>query len=595
VVGVVPPCRNGPLHGHTVLVLFVLEALVDLLKLFLACLQAVAGKPFVFGSIRWVLDSLRLEDGLFLLEGEGVEGEGFDDSAPLLADGHLMALQVLVSVAFPVEEGLLILGVFCEVDEFALEDDYSVLLVLGDLGDEGVDVLEHLGVEVRPQLLGSVGVDGGVDEVELLLEYAVRCLVGQGSGHYFHELVRGHLGVLDHLEEAPPDECAAEDVLDVVDVFDEELERHRVDDVLHEAVVLEVEQNGLVVVGAVVVGLHLGLRQHQHFDHVDLAVLLEESDLDLVQSEGGVLGGEAGLLDGDCGVGRVVLRVPQGLDEVEGSLLEPELPPGCEGELGDLEVGLHFCEEVIDGGVVPLVLMEVLGEGFAEVVLLHEVEQLLHGGCALGVGDAVEDGVCDGGVLDLAPDGVGGDHLVLVVPPALALQEGRHGGLVVDGLAVVLYLLQAVVRDEVGEALVEPEVVPPLHGDQVAEPVVRQFVRDGVGEGEQPVGGHLLLENVEVVEGHDGCVLHGAPLVLVREHLVVLVEGVGVAEEGLEEPHGLNGDFEDEGGQVLHVVVEGLDAVEGHGYFLSRVWVTLYCCSGSSLSSRYSPAMKQKR
>ena len=29
-----------------------------------------------------------------------------------------------------------------------------------------------------------------------------------------------------------------------------------------------------------------------------------------------------------------------------------------------------------------------------------------------------------------------------------------------------------------GKALVEPEVVPPLHGDQVAEPLVRELVGD---------------------------------------------------------------------------------------------------------------------
>ena len=33
------------------------------------------------------------------------------------------------------------------------------------------------------------------------------------------------------------------------------------------------------------------------------------------------------------------------------------------------------------------------------------------------------------------------------------------------------------VLDIRGEALVEPEVVPPLHGDQVAEPLVGQLMR----------------------------------------------------------------------------------------------------------------------
>ncbi len=33
-----------------------------------------------------------------------------------------------------------------------------------------------------------------------------------------------------------------------------------------------------------------------------------------------------------------------------------------------------------------------------------------------------------------------------------------------------------------GEAFVEPDVVPPLHGDKIAEPLVGHFVRDDDGD-----------------------------------------------------------------------------------------------------------------
>jgi hypothetical protein len=46
--------------------------------------------------------------------------------------------------------------------------------------------------------------------------------------------------------------------------------------------------------------------------------------------------------------------------------------------------------------------------------------------------------------------------------------------------------LAALVQEEEGEeggkTLMEPHVVPPFHGDQVAYPVMGQFMRDGGGK-----------------------------------------------------------------------------------------------------------------
>jgi hypothetical protein len=47
--------------------------------------------------------------------------------------------------------------------------------------------------------------------------------------------------------------------------------------------------------------------------------------------------------------------------------------------------------------------------------------------------------------------------------------------------------------------------------------------------------GYFLLEDILVIMGDDGGVLHCAPFVLVGEDLVVFVEGVRIAKEGLEE------------------------------------------------------------
>ncbi len=71
---------------------------------------------------------------------------------------------------------------------------------------------------------------------------------------------------------------------------------------------------------------------------------------------------------------------------------------------------------------------------------------------------------------------------------------------VVEGLGVVLGevplgmpLGDGLVLHPGGEALVEPEVVPPLHGDHVAEPLVGHLVRDDDGT--------LFLEGMAAVFG----------------------------------------------------------------------------------------------
>ena len=100
-----------------------------------------------------------------------------------------------------------------------------------------------------------------------------------------------------------------------------------------------------------------------------------------------------------------------------------------------------------------------------------------------------------------------------------------------------------VVAGPLGEGLVEPQVVPPAHGDQVAEPHVRHLVED-----------HLDAERVEhpvlaaagevlVAQRHAAGVLHRAHVVLRHVELVVLAEGVGEVEGVLEEREALLGDL----------------------------------------------------
>lgn len=43
-------------------------------------------------------------------------------------------------------------------------------------------------------------------------------------------------------------------------------------------------------------------------------------------------------------------------------------------------------------------------------------------------------------------------------------------------------VFKTIVTDEISKTLIKPEIIPPLHGDKITEPMVCQLVRDGVGQ-----------------------------------------------------------------------------------------------------------------
>ena len=63
-----------------------------------------------------------------------------------------------------------------------------------------------------------------------------------------------------------------------------------------------------------------------------------------------------------------------------------------------------------------------------------------------------------------------------------------------------------------GEALVEPEIVPPAHGDEIAEPLVRDLMgEDAEDAAARGVGARRRVEQQPALEEGDGApVLHGA-------------------------------------------------------------------------------------
>ena len=181
-------------------------------------------------------------------------------------------------------------------------------------------------------------------------------------------------------------------------------------------------------------------------------------------------------------------------------------------------------------------------------------DQLLEHRRALGVGDHVEVDLDRVEVGVVRGDRVGARQLVLAVAGLLA-GIGEAG----PGLGELGRLDLGVVAGPLGERLVEPEVVPPLHRDQVAEPHVGHLVQDHraaelVERGVLAAAGEVL-----VAQRHAAGVLHRAHVVLRHVQLVVLLERVRVAEGALEELEALAGDLH----QLVHVEVldERLPAV----------------------------------
>ncbi len=212
-------------------------------------------------------------------------------------------------------------------------------------------------------------------------------------------------------------------------------------------------------------------------------------------------------------------------------------------------------QQVAQLGVAVRVLLEVAPRALQERVPAHVRHQLLEHRGALGVRDAVEVQLGVLQVTDVGRDRVRGRQLVGAVGPGLAVVgEGDPAVLEPGGLHHGEH------AHEVGEGLLEPQVVPPLHGDEVAEPHVRHLVQDDVGPALVRRLRHLAAEDVLLAERDTARVLHRAEVVLGDERLVVLPERVRVVEVVVEEVQALLGDQED----VIGVEVPG-EPLAAHG------------------------------
>ena len=212
-------------------------------------------------------------------------------------------------------------------------------------------------------------------------------------------------------------------------------------------------------------------------------------------------------------------------------------------------------QQVREGGIAKAVAGKVKAGTGEESVLTNVGGQLFERGCALGVGDAVEvllDGV---NVAGIGGNRVRRRQLILLVGPGL-LYVGEGG----PGVAVIGNLNLCGGSRPGSEGLVEPEIIPPLHGDQIAEPHVSHLVQDGVVAALVEVMGGLGTKDVLVADGHAAGVFHRTHVVFRAEDLVVLAERVGLAEVLGVEVEAFLGLLEQSVG--IEVLGDGLAAVD---------------------------------
>ncbi|ELS52479.1 putative Aminopeptidase N [Streptomyces viridochromogenes Tue57] len=412
-------------------------------------------------------------------------------------------------------------GVGGDVDEVAYGDQAQAgaVAVLGaadevaaQRGEGGQGGGPLLGREVAVGDLGGGEGEDALDdgEVGLARQMGTGGLQIGGGGQF---------AVADGVAQGVPDDRAGERLGQAGEAVPDGLEGFGVEADLGVGQVAVVEQQQG---RALADGLRGGARDVEFEAFAQGEVALVVAEVLVVQADGDAVGAAADVLDGE-GAGAVLAGGDGRGEGVDAGGAQPAVGPGVGVAFGG---GGEGVDEVGEGGVGELVAGEVGVDAGEEVLLAEPGHQLAQRGGALGVGDAVEVELGRGGVVDgLGGDGVGGGALVGVVAPGLA-GDAEVGPGVVEaggfGADLVAHVL--------GEGLVQPDVVPPAQGDEVAEPHVGHLVGDDHGAGlALGVGDGGAVDEL-VAEGDEAWVLHGAGVELGDERLVVGVEGVGLVE-----------------------------------------------------------------
>lgn len=124
---------------------------------------------------------------------------------------------------------------------------------------------------------------------------------------------------------------------------------------------------------------------------------------------------------------------------------------------------------------------------------------------------------------------------ILLKRPELPPKKRHHSRLIFILLHPRQNPLERIKPHIISKALIQPQVIPPLHRHEVAEPGMGELVKAGLGEVDHILFADWLLEEVFLIEDDQAGVLHGVHQELVHEDEVTFREGVWGFEQLLEE------------------------------------------------------------
>jgi hypothetical protein len=238
------------------------------------------------------------------------------------------------------------------------------------------------------------------------------------------------------------------------------------------------------------------------------SIFVEKSDLNTVRAQGRETSGMS--LDDFELCDLAVCSSDARSDRVKTSLFKPHLSPG----LGLKGVGRRLLlgtigqsiQEIIDRGVAPGVLLKVVAHTGLESFHTNNVDELLQQRSSLSVGDAIkiqEGGV---GVNDLALYGVSGRQLIFAVSPrfhsSVELQPGH--------VAEASGLGDGQGSHVGGKGFVQPQTIPPIHGDEVSEPHVCHLMQEGISASNTTSLRRLIAEDIVLGESDASNIFHSS-------------------------------------------------------------------------------------
>jgi hypothetical protein len=212
-----------------------------------------------------------------------------------------------------------------------------------------------------------------------------------------------------------------------------------------------------------------------------------------------------------------------------------------------LNSSLEAINHVVEYRILVAEFLDVELARFLEDGSTNEVVHCFEPSRALSVRNFIEGGCSLASVLDLHADGVGArleisfDCQRVVLVPHLVDAVKDFGVLSVHSLG------KGDTAEEVGETLLQPEIIPPHHRRQVSEPHVGELVQVNVVMNSLDDVVELVCRHQNSIsEGNSTDVLHGRDSKLRTVDDVVLVEWEGAIEQFTVVLHALSNHTEDQ-------------------------------------------------